>query len=1253
MVFGCVGIAEGDHQRLDPQSVARLSTVRLRQRGRRSILTGVLAMLALSQVAPGQVIGIGGNQSPPIPNVGNHYIQLLNETVNPVNGAVSVRISVPVPPSRGFTVPFTFGYDSNLAQPIESAGVSSDNGILFQGGWRYILPAITYSQGQSTWSDCASGEGDGGCYVYTCSYTNNYIFQDSQGSMHGFSGLITQQQQQINAAPGSYPIGFNDVTAKCAYPSYAPPYPLNWTTDGDPQFSAHLIGDFTYGYSGGVNVADNDGTVYSTSSGSGSVTIEDRNGNKAVVNGSNNVLITDTNGRTAVSMSGFGASGNTVRVAGLTTPYTVTWGTANANWTPASQIANSGYTECNGVGSIGNLSVITNLALPNGESYQFQYSDPVYGLLTKIIYPNGGYVQYDWGSTPIYDFVYYADYANDVPNACQARFSIPAIAHRYVSYDGSHVDEEQDFTYATPTWVSLNNSSEQYWSQKQTTVKTTDEDSGVISTTVYDYVPYNVSGDYLVQLPMEQSVIHKDGSGNVLETETIQHPNPYQLPSTTITTLSNGATSEHVISYSLPNGTSSMPQDVSDYDYGPNGSPGALLRHIHYDYHAFAGSPVDPDLSIIDRPDDVITYDGSAHRVAETDYVYDNGGLSVVSNLPQGTHDETSYGASVSSPRGNVTTVTTKCLYNCTADSGVTLAYDETGQVVSRIDSCGSPNSVCVDMTGANHKTIFSYTDNFTGDDGQPSGNTNAYLTQITDPLGHSKTFSYGFNDGKLRSMTDENDQTTTYCYVTGGCNGSTFDPWMRLTQVVYPDHGQTTASYVDGGSNPSISVAKLINSGPPEESTTIMDGMGHVVQMQLTSDPAGTVYADTLYDGGEQAYQQSNSTRCASSPGKMPSGCAEPTWGVTAFAYDSLGRKISQTQPDGTSVLRWCYDGLATSAWSSCPSNQSSPFPNDTWVNSQDEAGNLSQDVSDGLSRLVAVKEELPAGGSLGPETDYTYDALGNLLCVDQWGASTPRTLCSSSSGSLQRRFSYDSFSRLITSTNPETGTICYGQWSGGSVGSGTCQNGYDANGNLSYKTDARGLTTQYTYDALNRLVQKVTPVVSNTSGGATGYISTCYQYDTMSGVSGSPNLIGHLTAEWTQSGNTCASPFSAAVALTATIYLSYDPMGRPLLSQQCVKGGCQTGAFTQSQTYDLAGNMTSWQDGRGLMTFTQQFDSAGHPVSLTNSFSGGGFPSVLFSAQGYAPPGLLQNWNVGDYLNFTRSYDHRLRIAGETVVH
>ena len=76
-----------------------------------------------------------------------------------------------------------------------------------------------------------------------------------------------------------------------------------------------------------------------------------------------------------------------------------------------------------------------------------------------------------------------------------------------------------------------------------------------------------------------------------------------------------------------------------------------------------------------------------------------------------------------------------------------------------------------------------------------------------------------------------------------------------------------------------------------------------------------------------------------------------------------------------------------------------------------------------------------LGATGSPNQATSYGYNALDNLTRVTQ-GAQT-------------RTFAYDSLSRLTSAANPESGAIAYT---------------YDNNGNLTQRTDARGVVTAYT---------------------------------------------------------------------------------------------------------------------------------------------------------------------------------------------
>jgi YD repeat-containing protein len=347
-----------------------------------------------------------------------------------------------------------------------------------------------------------------------------------------------------------------------------------------------------------------------------------------------------------------------------------------------------------------------------------------------------------------------------------------------------------------------------------------------------------------------------------------------------------------------------------------------------------------------------------------------------------------------------------------------------------------------------------------------------------------------------------------------------------------------------------------------------------------------------------------------------------DPTYGVTSFTYDALGRKTVQTQPGpGAYTQQWSYSGNT--------------------VTFTDENQNQWVRTSDALGRLTTVFEPNGTSSSPAMETDYGYDELGNLLTVKQWGGSY------GSSGAVLRSFSYDSLSRLLTASNPESGSVSYT---------------YDSDGNVKSKTDARNVTISYSYDALNRLLSK------SYSDGTTP--TSCYQYDSTTIANGK----GRLANAWTQSASAACS--LAAASWTKRSILAYDALGRILKEQQCTPSNCANGApYSPAYTYDLAGNLLSSTSGVGPtptstpFIFSNTFDNAGRLHTLasnwtTNYVNGRPniFPATLFSAQTvtsamcpksfttpYAPFGSLVNASFGTALTLNRGFDQRLRTTCE----
>lgn len=516
---------------------------------------------------------------------------------------------------------------------------------------------------------------------------------------------------------------------------------------------------------------------------------------------------------------------------------------------------------------------------------------------------------------------------------------------------------------------------------------------------------------------------------------------------------------------------------------------------------------------------------------------------------------------SVSGSRGNLTSVN----YPLTGLTSHSTYYD-TGTL-----------NTSSDLNGAT--TTYNYSSN-TADCQM------AFPTSISEPLSMSRSMAWNCFGSVMTSLTDENNQVTSTTYS---------DPYFwRPASTSLPDGGQTSWTY---NSETSITTTTKMNSSQNIVSTVLLDGLGRTSQTQLTSDPEGADYSVASYDALGRPYQTYNSTRCS----PPTTNCGESSWGYTTTAYDALSRSTSVTLQDGSIF--------------------STSYANNT-VTTTDPAGKKRQSTLDALGRLTQVLED-PSG--LNYETDYGYDALGNLLCVGQKGTNTGTfSGCGSiPAGWHARSLAYDGMSRLTSETNPETGTITYKYDS-----DSNCASPNSFSGDIVSRTDARNIRTCYQYDSIHRLTQK------NYSDGVTPTAFFSWDGSGRWGVT-QTNTTGRLGEEWT--GTSCCATGGAEI-------FSYDAMGRVIYNNQYTVA---MGNMVLNYTYDLAGNTVTASNGVGV-TLTQSFDTAGRPTGLTSSLNDSNHPGTLAavdSSVGYYPPGALRKMTFGNGLTQANSVEPRLQ--------
>ena len=293
-------------------------------------------------------------------------------------------------------------------------------------------------------------------------------------------------------------------------------------------------------------------------------------------------------------------------------------------------------------------------------------------------------------------------------------------------------------------------------------------------------------------------------------------------------------------------------------------------------------------------------------------------------------------------------------------------------------------------------------------------------------------------------------------------------------------------------------------------------------------------------------------------------------------------------------------------------------------------------------LGDLASVTQPPQATGEDGPETTYTYDALGRQLTV-----TSPRgNLSGATASNFTTTTAYNDSADAVTVTDPLGNQTVTSYDHAGNKLSGETLNlssavvaatewvydagdrleyvcpkhesncstttdpktsyGYDHVGNMTSRTDPNGKTTSYAYDDANELLSTTTPSSKITSHTyANGQLHT------------TTDAIGNATVTPTTDGVTT---------------LGYDDYGN--ISSRTYS---DSGTPNNSYVFDAAGDRTSMTDGRGTTKYA--YDDAGQltdvcPSNPTNCATTTDPKTVYtYDALGRVTERSYPDGNIADY--------------------
>ncbi|HEX7330819.1 MAG TPA: hypothetical protein VF290_04920, partial [Pyrinomonadaceae bacterium] len=811
---------------------------------------------------------------------------------------------------------------------------------------------------------------------------------------------------------------------------------------------------------------------------------------------------------------------------------------------------------------IDDRDVLTEVILPDGRSLKFKYNE--FGEVAEVELPTGAKIRYDYGYTssmPTGNSPSWETGTDGVGPGIPSdvKFVDRSVQTKRTYPDGVNLEGTWSFSYGSKSIGGVN--------YPCTTVAVNSNTSVLLSRQRHIFLPggryteaYNSQSVHdgthytLWSTGVEWRTETLDAAGNVLaatEQDWTQrtavswssYPQEQPANDNRVNQTRRYLETGMMAKVETFYDQFNNPIEVKEYDYDQTLKRRTVTAYLST--HNGANYQTDDSIHLLRLPESQTIFDGSGNQVAKTvteyDVYADDGNRGLLLSYASVSQHDSNYGTSKVT-RGNPTRIGV-WLNTTNAFIYTYPRYDILGNVVALKDARGNVSTISFADNFGNGSNPASPAQN-------PATPTYALPTLITSPPPapgapvHTARSQYDYSTGLLTGFRDRNNVVTQTIYN---------DPFNRPTLVkaalgISGIESHAVMYYAPTTTPWGITLAN--NDVLTARDQAALDDAN--LRSWTVTDGFGRTKEAWIRDpqGNIKVvtnYDALGRTKQVSNP--FRSG---ETADYSQTTYDLLGRVTAVTTPDGA-VVSTTYEANT--------------------VTVTDQASKKRKNVTDALGRLIAVYENPNGWNYL---TSYSYDALDNLITVNQ--------------DTQTRTFSYNSLKQLSSATNPESGTITYK---------------YDDAGNIIVKTDARGVSTHYAYDAFNRVTRRwyngssATTSTTHNDPALPQEVGTSNEanffYDAQSLPQGAPSFTRGAA-----NGRLVAVTYGTSS--TNGDYLGYDTAGRNILKIQ------RTGNvdYQTSATLNIASAPTAMAYPSGRVV-NYSYDVAGRTSSVTGTLGDG----------------------------------------------